>query len=286
MVHDGVVRPHLFADGLDEIHAEALPVGVLAQPAAVEGRTGQLIQQIALVAVEVHTVDAHDLGVHGRLGRVADDEIALQIRQGAAGHVGQVEVGVPGGGHRQLVLGQQALGIAHAAQARRQLDEDAAAPGVDALGQVTPAHEVGAGAVDAGEVGIVPLLCHGGVDMVADGHEAGGQQAHAALGPGEEVLQHLVIGAACLLRHLTVAHGRHDQAVLHRQAVDLDGGKQRRVGVQLLRHAGGAPLTVLTVRAHPVAEAVHQLLYQNILFQKIVLPFLFGFSLLCIPTPA
>ena len=94
-VHDGVIRPYLFADGLDKLHAEALPVGVLAQLAAVEGGAGQLIQQIALVAVEVHAVDAHNLGVHGRLRRVADDEVTLQIRQGAAGHIGQIEVGVP-----------------------------------------------------------------------------------------------------------------------------------------------------------------------------------------------
>lgn len=69
-------------------------------------------------------------------GRLADDLVALQGPSGDGGHVRQIEVGVPGGGNRQLELGQQALGIAHTAQARRQLDEDAAAPGVNALGQV------------------------------------------------------------------------------------------------------------------------------------------------------
>ena len=98
---------------------------------------------------------------------------------------------------------------------------------------------------------------------------------HAALGAGEEVLQHLVVGPPRLLRHLAVAHGCHDKAVLHRQLIDPDGRKQRRVGIQRLRHAGGAPLSILAVRAHPVTEAVHQLLYQNILFQEIVLTFLF-----------
>ena len=146
---------------------------------------------------------------------------------------------------------------------------------MDALRQIAPAHEVGAGAVDTGKIGVVPLLRYGGIDVVADGHKAGGQQPHAALGAGEEVLQHLVVGPPRLLRHLAVAHGCHDKAVLHRQLIDLDGRKQRRVGIQRLRHAGGASLSILAVRAHPVTEAVHQLLYQNILFQEIVLTFLF-----------
>ena len=98
---------------------------------------------------------------------------------------------------------------------------------------------------------------------------------YAFFGAGKKVLAHFVVRAAGLFRHLAVAHGCHDKAVLHRQLIDLDGRKQRRVGIQRLRHAGGAPLSILAVRAHPVTEAVHQLLYQNILFQEIVLTFLF-----------
>ena len=273
-VHNGIIGAHLPADGLDHVHAEALPVGILADLAVVEGGGGQLIQQIALVAVQIHAVHAHDLGVHGRLGGIADDLVALQVRQGTAGHVRQIEVGVPGGGNRQLELGQQALGIAHTAQARRQLDEDAAAPGVNALGQVAPAHEVGAGAVDTGEVRVVALLRDGGVNVVADGDQARGQQAHAALGPGKEILEHLVVGTAGLLGHLTVAHGGHDQPVLHRQLVDPDGREQRGVGIEVPGHACRAACAVFAVGAHPVAEAVDQLLYQNVFLQGYALTFL------------
>ena len=69
--------------------------------------------------------------------------------------------------------------------------------------------------------------------MVADGDQARGQQAHAALGPGKEILEHLVVGTAGLLGHLTVAHGGHDQPVLHRQLVDPDGREQRGVGIEV-----------------------------------------------------
>ena len=259
-VHDGIIGAYALADGLDQLNAEALPVGVLADLAAVEGGAGQLIQQIALVAVQVHTVQTHGLGIDGGLTGILDDAVALEIRQGTAGHVRQIEVGVHGGGHRELELGQQALGIAHAAQAGGQLDEDAAAAGVDTLGQIAPAHEVGAGAVDTGEVGIVALFGNGGVDVVADGDQAGGQQADAALGTGEEVLQHLVIGTAALLGHLTVAHGRHDEAVLHRQLIDLNGGKQGGIRIILLGHPRRTALTILTVGTNPVSVAVDQLL--------------------------
>ena len=145
---------------------------------------------------------------------------------------------------------------------------------MNALGQVAPAHEVGAGAVDTGEVRVVALLRDGGVNVVADGDQARGQQAHAALGPGKEILEHLVVGTAGLLGHLTVAHGGHDQPVLHRQLVDLDGREQRGVGIEVPGHACRAACAVFAVGAHPVAEAVDQLLYQNVFLQGYALTFL------------
>ena len=259
-VHDGIIGAHALADGLDQLNAEALPVGVLADLAAVEGGAGQLIQQIALVAVQVHTVQTHGLGIDGGLTSILDDAVALQIRQGTAGHVRQIEVGVHGGGHRELEFGQQALGIAHAAQTGCQLDEDAAAAGVDTLGQIAPAHEISTGTVDTGEVGIVALFGNGGVDVVADRDQAGGQQADAALGTGEEVLQHLVIGTAALLGHLAVAHRGHDKAVLHRQLIDLNGGKQGGIRIIRLGHPRRTALAILAIGTNPVSVAVDQLL--------------------------
>ena len=43
-VHNGVVRAGALTDLFDEVNAEALPVGVLAELAVIEGRAGQLIQ--------------------------------------------------------------------------------------------------------------------------------------------------------------------------------------------------------------------------------------------------
>ena len=259
-IHNGIIGADALADGLDQLNAEALPIGVLADLAAVESGAGQLIQQIALVAMQIHAVQTHGLGVDGGLTGVLDDAVALDIRQGTAGHVRQIEVGVHGGGHGELELGQQALGITHAAQTGGQLDEDAAAAGVDALRQIAPAHEVSTGAVDTGEVGIVALFGNGGVDVVADGDQAGGQQADAALSAGKEVLQHLVVGTAALLGHLTVAHGRHDEAVLHRQLINLNGGKQGGIRIILLGHPRRTALAILTVGTNPVSVAVDQLL--------------------------
>ena len=210
--------------------------------------------------MQVYAVQTHGLGVDRGLTGVLDDAVALQIRQGTAGHVRQIEVGIHRGGHRELELGQQALGIAHAAQAGGELNEDAAAAGVNALSQVAPAHEVGAGAVDAGEVGIIALLGDGGVDVMADGDQAGGQQTDAALGTGEEVLQHLVIGTAALLGHLAVAHRGHDKAVLHRQLIDLNGGKQGGIRIIRLGHPRRTALAILAIGTNPVSVAVDQLL--------------------------
>ncbi len=160
-VHDGEVGSHALADLLDEVDAEALPVGVLAGLAAVEGGGGHLVEQISLMAVQIHAVHAHDLGVQRGLTGVADDLVALKVDQRPAGDLGQVEVGVDRGGDGQLVLVEQARRRADAAKTRRELDENAAAAGVDALGKVAPAHVVGARAVNAGEVGEVALFRYG-----------------------------------------------------------------------------------------------------------------------------
>ncbi len=94
-VHDGEVTAGTPAQLFDDFNAEALPVRVLAQLAAVEGGVGHLIQQIALVTVEIHAVQPHCLGVRRALAEVFDDFIQLHIRQWAAGNLRDIEVGVP-----------------------------------------------------------------------------------------------------------------------------------------------------------------------------------------------
>ena len=101
---------------------------------------------------------------------------------------------------------------------------------------------------------------------MADGDETRRQKADAALGAGEEILEHLIVGTAGLFGHLAVAHRRHDKAVLHLESVDLDGGEELIVGVQLLRHARCAAGAVAGIGLEPVAVAVDQLLYQCVSF--------------------
>ena len=110
--------------------------------------------------------------------------------------------------------------------------------------------------------------------MVADGHEAGGQQTDAALRAGKEILQHFVIGTAGFLRHLAVAHGCHDHTVLYGHAVDLDGGEELIVGIQLLCHAAGtAGFVFVPFLLEPVAVGVYKLLNQGVVIQGKFLAF-------------
>ena len=79
-VHDGVGVPHPAADFPHHVQAEGLPVGEMAQGAAVEGRVGHLLEQIALVAVEIHAVQVGRLGVGRGLPGVFDDVVQLAAR--------------------------------------------------------------------------------------------------------------------------------------------------------------------------------------------------------------
>ena len=127
--------------------------------------------------------------------------------------------------------------------------------------QIAPTHEVGTGTVDTGEVRVIALFRHGGINMMADRDQAGGQQTDTTLSTGKEILQHLVVGSTGFLGHLAVAHRCHHQTVLHCQLVDLNGGKQLMIGIKLLGHTSRTALAVFTIRADPVAKAIDQLLY-------------------------
>ena len=293
-VHDGVVGPHAAADLGDDVQAKAAPVGISAQLAVVEGGVGQLLDEVALVAVQVDAVDPHGVRVGRCLADVLDDAAQLAVGQAHARDRRDVEVGQEACRARELALRDQALRVAHAPQARRQLHEDSRAVGVDALRQVAPAAHDGAAAVDAREVGELVQLGHGRVDPVAHGHQARGDQAAAALRAREEVLQHHVVGTTRLLAHVDVAHRRHDHAVLDRQPVDLDWREEPVIGVELLRHARGTAAgargsrvglvggvsvgrgvdagRVRAVRG-PVVKRVDELLYQSVLSHTAPCPF-------------
>ena len=113
------MRAHPLADVFDQIQAEALPVGIAAQAAPVEGGVGQLLEQVALVAVEVYAVQPANLRVRGGLARVFDNALELAVREAHAGNIRDVEIWVKGSGHREFQLVNQALRVAHPAEARR-----------------------------------------------------------------------------------------------------------------------------------------------------------------------
>lgn len=207
----------------------------------------------------------------------------LAVGQAHARDRRDVEVGQEAGRAGELALRDQALRVAHASQARRQLHEHPRAVGVDALRQVAPAAHDGSASVDAREVGELVQLGHGRVDSVAHGHQARGDQAAAALRAREEVLQHHVVGATRLLAHVDVAHRCHDHAVLDRQPVDLDWREEPVVGVELLRHARGTAAGArgsrvglggaVVVGRGPAVKRVDELLYQSVLSHTAPCPF-------------
>ena len=192
------------------------------------------------MAVQVDAVDAHCVRIRRGLADVRHDATQLAVRETHAGDRRDVVVGQEARRYRELLLREEALRVADAPETGRELHEYARAMGVDALGEVSPAGHDGAAAVDAREVGEAVELRDRGVYAVAHGDEARGEQAAAALGAREEVLQHHVVGAAGLLAHVNVAHGRHDDAVLDGELVDLDGREETVIGVELLRHTRGA----------------------------------------------
>ncbi len=177
------------------------------------------------MAVEVDAVDERGLRVRGGLSSVFDDPLRLPVRDGSAGKNGHIEVRVPRSRERELLLVEKALGRTHAAQPRRQLNEEPRSIGVAAFRDIPPPREYRPRAVDSGKVGEIAQLGNRRVHSVAYRDEPRGDEADAALRPRREVFDHLCAGSARFLGHVDVAHWRHDQPVLEREPVDPDGGE-------------------------------------------------------------
>ena len=150
-VHNGIGVPHPAADLPHHVEAEGLPVRKMAQRPPVEGRVGQLLKQIPLVAVKVHTVQIGRLGVGRGLPGVFDDGLELVPRKGTARDLRHVKIGVPRRGNGHLKGIDQALRIAHPAEAGGELNEEFGPVGVHARCDVAPGGKHGARPVDAGE---------------------------------------------------------------------------------------------------------------------------------------
>ena len=259
-VHDGVVWADAVADFLHHIEAEALPVGVFGELSVIESGICHLLQQIALVTVEVDAVYLAGLCVRRRLSRVFDDPSERMVGKAHTGQLRDVEVRVEGRGHRELFALHKAGRGADAAKARRELDEKAAAVAVAVFSDGAPAGHDCAAAADAGHHDLVIELRNGRVDAMTDGGKAGGDEARAALGAGGEVFDHLRVGTAALLAHHEVPHRGHDDAVFDLHFADLNGRKHGRVGPKLLRHLRGVSDLVFAAVLKPVAKSVRQLL--------------------------
>ena len=265
-VHDRVVRADAAANFLDHIDAKGLPVAVAPQPAAVEGRIRQLLNEVPFMPMQVHAVELHGLRIRRALPNVFDDPLAGVRAQGSARHLRHVEIRIPRGRYRQLERIHQALRVSHAPQARCELDKNARAVGVHILRKIAPAAHNGTRAVDPREIAQLPGLRDRRIDPMRDGNQARGDQPHAALRALRKIGEHFLIGLACLVAHVDVAHRAHDQAVFHRQAVDLDRREKMVVWIEPARHAALCdPFFVLK----PVAEGVHQLLYFWICLHRI-----------------
>ncbi len=189
------------------------------------------------MAVQVDTVDLHGLGVGGGLTRGLDDRAALVARQRAAREGRSVEVRVPRRRHGQAVLGEQAFGRTDTTQPGRELYEEPGAERVAGGGDVAPAGKDRTRAVESWKVRQAAPLGDRGVDLLTHGDQARRQQAGAAPGPFGEVAHHAVAGPARFVGDRDVAHGRHDDAILERDAVDLDGREEMLEGIELAAQA-------------------------------------------------
>ena len=100
----------------DQVKAEGLPVRIAPEAAAVEGGIGELLEEVALVAVQMHPVDPRGHRVDRGLPGVLDDAPDLAVEERPARNLRHVEVGVPRGGDRQPPTLRQAFGRADAAE--------------------------------------------------------------------------------------------------------------------------------------------------------------------------
>jgi hypothetical protein len=172
------------------------------------------------------------------LADIVYDTAQLLVREAHAWNGGDVVVRQETRRDRKLLLRDEALRVAHAAESSRKLDKNARSEGMNALGKVAPACHNGSASIDAREIGELVQLGDRGIDAVAYRHESCCDETAAAFGAGEKVLQHHVTGAASFLAHVDIAHRCHDNAVFDGELVNFDGREELIKRIELLCHAG------------------------------------------------
>lgn len=98
------------------------------------------------------------------------------------------------------------------------------------LGKVAPACHNGSASIDAREIGELVQLGDRGIDAVAYRYESCCDEAAAAFGAGEKVLQHHVTGAASFLAHVDIAIGAMTMRFLTVSLLILMGEKSLSKG--------------------------------------------------------
>ena len=237
-VHDGVVGPNAATDFFDHIEAKLTPIGITSELAMVKGGVSELLDKITFVSVQIDAIDAHGMGIGRRLADTVYDTAQLLVREAHAWNGWDVVVRQETRRDRKLLLRDEALRVAHAAESSRKLDKNARSEGMDTLGKVAPACHNGSASIDAREIGELVQLGDRGIDAVAYRYESCCDEAAAAFGAGEKVLQHHVAGATSFLAHVDIAHRRHDDAVFDGELVNFDGREELVKRIELLCHAG------------------------------------------------
>lgn len=203
-------------DGLRHLEPEPRPVLDAAAPLVVTlvARVlRELVDQVAVCAVDLDAVEAGLLDCVARRGSVVgDEELDLVLGQGAGlgrvvGHLDR------GRGHEVVALGLEDGGVGGAAE-RPQLHVDVAAGRVHAVGDLLPGGELGVG-VEAWDVGVA-AGARGDEGGFGDEEGAGHAGALGVVFLDEGQLDVVVVGAEAGQRG-------HDEAVGELIAADLEG---------------------------------------------------------------
>ena len=91
----------------------------------VKGGVSELLDKITLVPVQIDAIDAHGMSIGRRLADIVYDTAQLLVREAHAWNGGDVVVRQETRRDRKLLLRDEALRVAHAAESGRKLDKNA-----------------------------------------------------------------------------------------------------------------------------------------------------------------
>lgn len=218
----GLVGANGGSDGLGDFEGETGAVLNAAAPgisALVAGVLGELVDQIAVGAVDLDTVEASFDGVLGGLSVVSDEAPDLLLRQSSRGRR-VVAHGDSTAGDQLVTIRLEVVSAGGPAQSP-ELNVDKRALGVHCICDLLPRRNLLL-AVDSGNVGVSSIAGR-------DEGSLGDDQSSGHRGALFIVVLHEGQRHMGIVRTET-SHGRHGKALGQLDLADLDGGEELRHG--------------------------------------------------------